>query len=718
VATDGKDTWSGTLGSPNAAGTDGPFATVQNAQAALRAYRQANPNSAAVVEIEGGTYALSSSLTFTTSDSGVAGGPTVYEAARGSTVVISGGAQITGWTLTSGNLWEASAAGLQYFEQMFVNGVRHYRPQLPETGYYYIASPVFSSARTAACATPVGTKYECYDRFQFHAGNVNASYYDMKNVEIYDFEDWTMPIMKMLSIDTANQTVFLTGTTSESSDHGFITGHRFIVANVREALTQPGEWYFDQPAGKILYLAAPGENPNNEDVVAPQLTQLVVANGANYLTFKGITFSYSNYVIPAGGHASVQGEALFDPISAGLSFTACSYVVFDGATISHIGAYGIGFLGNGIFQPSSQGDYNDELVNSVVTDIGAGGIVIGAGPSSSDTDGNVAQYNLIENDVFSGMGRFLPAAYPIYVLNSHNNVITHNDVYDTYNTAIGLGGTYQYNIALPSLAHDNTVSFNLIYDIGQGVTNDIGGIYIADYKDAGNLFTNNVIHDVTHDPGNASVPSSSGYGGWGIYFDSDSMNVVAENNLVYDTSQTSIHNNNGTNNFVLNNILAYGAQGMIDRSQDTPTLSITVEHNIMYWDKNSGQGSLERGTWSCIQSDTTNTGVPCTSRFLLQDNLYWYLGGAPRFFTSSPMKLYSLSQWQALGEDTSSLLADPKFANPTSPAYNFTLPANSPAFSVGFVAFDPSQAGVFSGMQLPPPVPSAFTLQLMSPGGF
>ena len=54
--------------------------------------------------------------------------------------------------------------------------------------------------------------------------------------------------------------------------------------------------------------------------------------------------------------------------------------------------------------------------------------MIGAGPASSDTDANVAQYNLIENDVVAGIGRFLPAGYPIYVLNSHNNMVTHNDV--------------------------------------------------------------------------------------------------------------------------------------------------------------------------------------------------------------------------------------------------------------------------------------------------
>ena len=43
VATDGNDAWSGTLASPNAAKTDGPFATLQRARDAVRETRAAVP---------------------------------------------------------------------------------------------------------------------------------------------------------------------------------------------------------------------------------------------------------------------------------------------------------------------------------------------------------------------------------------------------------------------------------------------------------------------------------------------------------------------------------------------------------------------------------------------------------------------------------------------------------------------------------------------------
>lgn len=39
ISTKGNDSWSGTLAEPNAAGTDGPFATVQRVQKAVRALK-------------------------------------------------------------------------------------------------------------------------------------------------------------------------------------------------------------------------------------------------------------------------------------------------------------------------------------------------------------------------------------------------------------------------------------------------------------------------------------------------------------------------------------------------------------------------------------------------------------------------------------------------------------------------------------------------------
>lgn len=709
VATNGNDSWSGSISSPNVQKTDGPFATIARAQTVVRNLKNSNPGRTTpiVVEIEAGTYFLSNTLSFTSADSGTPNMEIVWEAASNANVTVSGGKQLTGWTHVSGNEWEASASGLQYFEQLWVNGQRIYRPTTTEGNYLYVASTVYSNYQSPNCSIQVGSQYECFDRFQFSSGAINSSYYDMNNVEIYDFECWTVPILRLGSVDTLNDTAFLTGTTSrDNMCHGFITGHRYLLENVREALNQPGEWYFDKPNNQILYIAAQGENPNMETFMAPQLTQLVDANGLNYVTFHGLTFSNTNWVVPPSGWISPQGEGLtLSPVPAAINLTDSSYVTFDSCVISHVSGWGVEIFGTGTFQPTSQIPYSNLIVNSAMYDVGAGGILVGHPPSPSDTDANVARYTLIQNDVIEGTGRFLPSGYGIYILNSHNNLVSHNLIHDTYANAIGAaGGTYEYNINLPALAHDNTIEYNLIYNVNQGVTQDGGAIYTANGPAQGNRILNNVVHDVTADL-NATT---NGYGGWGIYFDSTSQNVVAENNLVYRTSYPSIHQNDGFNNTVTNNILAYGNLGIIDRSHNNAS-SITITHNIIYWDINSIEGSFQRGIWTC--------STTCSSQFSFSDNLYWYLGGTPTFITAFPVKSYTIFQWQnSLGEDAGSIVANPTFANPSYPNDNYTLLAGSPALGVGFVPFNPSQAGRFASATInPPTLVQAFPLHLLNP---
>ncbi|ALG73970.1 hypothetical protein VY88_19585 [Azospirillum thiophilum] len=66
VATNGKDSWSGKLAAPNADGTDGPFASLAKAQAAMRA-----DSSIDTTYVRGGDYYLKNGLWLDGQDSGV-----------------------------------------------------------------------------------------------------------------------------------------------------------------------------------------------------------------------------------------------------------------------------------------------------------------------------------------------------------------------------------------------------------------------------------------------------------------------------------------------------------------------------------------------------------------------------------------------------------------------------------------------------------------------
>src|SRR5438046_1106378 len=54
-------------------------------------------------------------------------------------------------------------------------------------------------------------------------------------------------------------------------------GHRYLVDNVREALSEPG--YLDRPLGQLTYISKPGEQPGQAAVIAPRLEQLLVLQG-------------------------------------------------------------------------------------------------------------------------------------------------------------------------------------------------------------------------------------------------------------------------------------------------------------------------------------------------------------------------------------------------------------------------------------------------------
>ena len=70
VATDGDDTWSGTLAAPDAKKADGPFATLAKAQSAVRAIDKSKRTTPIVVMVRAGTHPLASTLAFTAMDSG------------------------------------------------------------------------------------------------------------------------------------------------------------------------------------------------------------------------------------------------------------------------------------------------------------------------------------------------------------------------------------------------------------------------------------------------------------------------------------------------------------------------------------------------------------------------------------------------------------------------------------------------------------------------
>jgi hypothetical protein len=340
VATNGNDRWSGKLAAPNKAKTDGPLASIDAAREALRRARDGGGKGGATVSIRGGTYFLAQPLTFSPLDSGTADAPIVYENYPNETPVFSGGTRISGWK-RNGNRWEVTLPevreGRWNFVQLWANGRREMRPRLPKNGYYFIENALDPSPANAG---------KGHDRFGFHESDVRADWKNAGDIDFLMFQIWTMSRMRAASIDAASRSVQFTGTTRSTEWYGsFPKGHRYIVENVKEALSEAGQWYLDRPTGVLSYIPRVGETPATTEIIAPRLERLVEFAGdvagaqwVSNITLRGLRFEHSNWTTPPEGNSSGQAEV---NLSGAIHAVGARHVTLENCALSHIGIYGI-----------------------------------------------------------------------------------------------------------------------------------------------------------------------------------------------------------------------------------------------------------------------------------------------------------------------------------------------------------------------------------------
>jgi len=180
--------------------------------------------------------------------------------------------------------------------------------------------------------------------------------------------------------------------------------------------------------------------------------------------------------------------------------------------------------------------------------------------------------------------------------------------------------------------------------------------------DPGKRLRYNVIHDV----------KARAYGGWGIYPDEGSSEIVIESNLVYRCSSSPFFAHINRKITVQNNIFALGGQCQVERAGAAPgpEQEYAFLRNLVYY----RQGKAV-GYW-----DAQN------HNFAYEGNLYWNASGAPIMFGEK-----TFAEWQATGQDKDSLIADPLFMDPEHG--DFRLRPDSPAARIGFQPWDLSVVG-------------------------
>ncbi len=675
VSLQGNDAWSGRQAEPDPAKTDGPLATIERAQQIIRQGKgQPGRTGPIRVAIRGGTYFLAKPIQFGPDDSGTALVPIVYEAYGQERPILSGGVKLEGWQLSADGRWHKMLEEVKgekwSFTQLFVDDQRRFRPRWPKHGYSTITQELPATEKE-------GRKW--HDRFGYSGDDLRADWANRGDVEVQVFRGWTAMRLHIASLDPAQHMV--TFVTNPPDDFGvFPKGERFLVENVRESLGEPGQWYLDRPSGELTYVPMPGEQPEKSVVIAPRLERLVVVEGdvkeqrwVQHIHLRGLTFAHANWIMPAGGQGFGQAEVNLD---GAVSVSGGRNLVIDGCAVRHVGGYAMAF---------GVGCRNNLVENCELVDLAAGGVKIGhagSGPlvgwvTENDPE-RIPSHHTVRQCLIAHGGRMHAAGVGVWIAHSPHDVIEHNDIFDFYYTGISVGWTWGYG---PSHTHHNDIGFNHVHTIGQGVLSDMGGIYTLGVS-PGTRIHDNRFHDIQS--------YSRGYGGYGLYTDEGSTDIVMENNLVYRASSGGFHQHYGKENRIQNNIFAFGSDAQFQRTRPEPHTSFILERNIVYYD--NAKLVLGNNWWD--------------SHFKLDYNVYWNCGAKPiRMFAE-----FTFPQWQQkFNQDQHSIIADPLFVAPEKD--DFRLKEDSPAMKLGFKPFDASQAGKTTPTPLTrdlPAVPKAF----------
>lgn len=691
VSTKGSDDWSGTLATPNQQGTDGPFATLEQAKEAVRNLKK-KKSTDIVVLIRDGVYKFSNTVVFELEDSGEENRTITYAAYPEEKPVFSSGKEIKGWEKVTteipglpeqakGNVWVATTS--DKFLTLYDD-----EGMLPRAQSKGIITELKKNGR---------------NRLKYPDGFIK-DWDNVKDVEIKvrPHHAWIVNMLPLSSVNESTNTAntSLDATYAMNRQHFLPKAENCWVENVVDVLDEKGEWALNTKEGKI-YLW-----PRNEStVVAPTLMELIRVEGkikksgskdtpVRNLHFKGLTFKHGERYTLKTDDAGLQHDwDMHDKDNALVRFRGTENCVIEDCHFLDSGSGAIRVDLHGI---------GNTIASNHIEHMGGGGILLcGYGPGTKD----VNKKNTVYNNNIHHVGQIYWHSPGIFVWQSGENRIANNLIHHTDYTGLILSGCMTDFFAkkgngrellrtlrrdempefskgvsidevLPYLhTHDNIVENNEIHHAMQRL-GDGNGIYI---RGAGrnNIIRRNYIHHLVADMiMQAALRTDGGQTG----------TLITENIIYKCTSQGILTKlDNRVENNIVANIIA-PPRGYYLSVREGPLTGGAIKNNILYSSSATDTFIDELPPGKAGSSEDRRGRVLARAMDADTDhNIY--------FCTEDVNKGKELIRKnQKDGVDLNSKSVDPMFVDPEHGDFRFK--PGSPAIEMGIKPIDLSKVGL------------------------
>ena len=563
------------------------------------------------------------------------------KAAHGEKPVLYGGRPVTGWG-KDGGFYSAPLEGVKErtwdFRSLIVNDGMRNRARLPKEGAFTHLSEfnVRWMSTTGGGWERKPTEEEL-TTLKYKKGDLGP-WLDVNNAELTVYHSWDESMVGLSSLDDVTQTVRFSnpaGHPPGGFGNWLEKARTYVVWNIREGMTDPGQWYLDRTNGRLVYWPLPGEDINTSKVIAPVSEYVIrLGKGTRNVTIEGLTISSTTTPLVSGGF----GALVFDGAVTGDSLTNCR---FENLTIKNVGGWGIKVDGDSLTVTACD-----------IHDTGAGGVRL-----------NGKRIEISQNSIHD-VGMIYPSAIALFG-SGDNNLISHNELHDTPYSAICYGGDF------------STIESNLFYKT-MTVLNDGAAIYFGGCK--GVVVRGNI------------VKGSRGQGpAHAYYMDEKADSCFVEYNLAINTSWPS-HNHMTLNCFIRNNVF-------IDEGDQTLTFprsfGMTFEKNILIGKEITFQAptgektpeEMKKGVPEAVWPFFDATGI--TS---MLNNIIYSTSGK---INLNKQVEYQVVETVPLETRDGTIFADPMLKDPVNGDYGFK--PGSPAIQLGILPIDVSTAGVTIG---------------------